>query len=113
MKVSTLSTILAVASTVSAGCYSGGVVWGNEAQTAIDAIRRFCNEGSLSGNFGGGQTKGKCQLLGNTKIGFFEVQNLSGVGNNMPAATCRTRLENEVKGCQHGGESVIDGWKFK
>lgn len=113
MKLLILPTLLAIASTVSAGCYGSGESWGNELHLTNVAIDRVCNGGGIAGGFGQSQTKYHCeQVVGNKKAEFW-VQWRGGGGASLSDEECRYRLKNEAGGCQHGGESQIGSWYYR
>ncbi|KAI0874931.1 hypothetical protein GGS24DRAFT_500273 [Hypoxylon argillaceum] len=42
------------------------------------------------------------------------VQNLNtGAGFDLADADCTLRLQNEINGCDRGGQSDVSGWRFK
>lgn len=114
MQLSTLAAILLPAlGTVQAGCYSSGVRWNADANQAVSTISTICKSGQIGGFFGAGQTKYFCLNLPNNKKGEFWVQNKGSQGFNLNNDDCILRLNNEVLGCQYGGESVVSGWYFR
>jgi len=110
-----LGTILLAAHDVAATCYRSGDSWPNR-----DEARRFvidaCNNngGMFTGGYSRGQTKSMCPRSGGKGL-LFEVQNLTpNEGNSdLSNSECTLRLENEINGCEKGGESTVNGWRFR
>ena len=108
-----LPTLLAIATTVSAGCYGGGDSWGNERGLSQAAVDRICKREGIAGNYAQSQTKYHCeQVNGNRKSQFWVKWNGGGPAL-LSDEECKFRLKNEVGGCKNGGESNIGQWYFR
>ncbi|KAI0390464.1 hypothetical protein F5Y17DRAFT_461726 [Xylariaceae sp. FL0594] len=110
-----ISTLLA---TAYAGCFGGGEAFQDKA-TSRWHVQRACEgydgqQGVFQGWFGPGAAKTVCvQVTGTQKIDML-VQNLNtGAGFDLGDADCTYRLQNEINGCDHGGQSDVSGWRFK
>lgn len=120
MKTQTLlatlfTTLLTLSDLASAKCYGSGDSWPNR-----DEARRFvieaCNNsgGMFTGGYERMQTKSMCPRSGGKGL-LFEVQNLTPNegSSDLSNAECTLRLENEINGCDKGGESTVNGWRFR
>lgn len=117
----TTSIIAALASVLSFGiqgasakCYSDGANWPNKEEArsfAYDACHS--NGGMFTGNYAPLQLKAMCPQSGSLGVEFV-VQNLNKeVGFDLGDDDCSERLNNEIFGCEHGGESTVSGWYFR
>lgn len=123
MKTATILTTLAVvlgASTdgVAATCYRSGDVFqdkGNARWHVGRACRGYDgNQGAFQGTFARGEAKYACVQGTNTQKYEITVQNLNNdAAFDLGDADCVLRLENEINGCDRGGESVVAGWRFR
>lgn len=99
-----------------AGCYSGGGSWGAERGYAEQAVDGLCNSASEGGftqtSFFSGQTKAICAPLTNEKKVDLSIH-WGGTGTvDLGDGDCNLRLKNEINGCENGGDSTIDNWRF-
>ncbi|KAH0336348.1 hypothetical protein KCU81_g8603, partial [Aureobasidium melanogenum] len=123
MKTTTMLTTLAVvlgATTdgVAATCYRSGDVFqdkGNARWHVGRACRGYDgNQGAFQGTFARGEAKYACVQGTNTQKYEITVQNLNtDAAFDLGDADCVLRLENEINGCDRGGESVVAGWRFR
>jgi hypothetical protein len=118
MKLSTSLVILASVTGTMAGCFSGGQTWIDDCNknSFKGGIRDLCNSGALSGNFQGHDAaKYACvQSRCNGIKADLEVRWTGGQGTwYLSPYDCELRLNNEMDGCWHGGESVTSSWFFK
>jgi hypothetical protein len=99
-----------------AGCYTSGDTWPNkeEARSFVENACKGAN-GMFTGDFAARQTKSMCPRSGSKSLGLqFEVQNLNAnTAFNLGDQDCYDRLNNEIFGCDHGGESTVAGWRFR
>ena len=119
---STLATLLvllgATITPAAANCYTSGDVWQDKA-AARWHVNRACrgydgHGGAFTGNFAPGEAKSLCVQHSNTQKYNFYVQNLNtGQGFDLKDDDCALRLENEINGCDRGGDSTIAGWRFR
>ncbi|RYP45938.1 hypothetical protein DL768_007783 [Monosporascus sp. mg162] len=117
--LATLFTLLGAGiDSVSAGCFGDGEIWQDKG-AARWHVERACrgydgNQGAFQGSFAPGQAKSACvQHSGTQKFEFF-VQNLNpGASFDLADADCVWRLQNEINGCDRGGQSDISGWRFR
>ncbi|KPM43785.1 hypothetical protein AK830_g2761 [Neonectria ditissima] len=117
MRVSNLFLGSCAAASVSAGCFSSGFSWGNEKQTAIDEIKRLCDDGILSGAFTRNEYKIACINLG-TGDGQGKKADLRIQADGLDAmpdplvivgaGDCAKYLHLEVNGCNYGGATTYD-----
>jgi hypothetical protein len=123
MKITiTLATVFALLGvgidSVSAGCYTSGDTWQDPA-AARWHVERACrgfdgNQGAFQGEFRPGEAKYACIQHSGTQKLEFSVQNLNtGASFDLNDADCVLRLQNEINGCSHGGQSDIAGWRFR
>ncbi|KAF3001702.1 hypothetical protein E8E14_000313 [Neopestalotiopsis sp. 37M] len=116
MKYITLFFTLIVGA--SAGCYSGGDVFQDKENARYNA-QRACEgydgiQGAFQGTFAPGEAKSACVQGSPTQRYDMVVQNLNtGASFDLADADCTLRLQNEINGCDHGGESDISGWRFR
>ncbi|KAH7174190.1 uncharacterized protein B0J16DRAFT_388016 [Fusarium flagelliforme] len=119
--LTTLTTLLTLnVKYATAGCFSGGENWpSGDIDTASWHVERACNgydgnQGAFQGSYKPGEIKQACIQYSSTSLYIFEVQNLSPTETlELYNKNCVLRLQNEIKGCSKGGESSIDGWRFK
>jgi hypothetical protein len=99
-----------------AGCYSGGQTWIDDCNRNAfrGAVRDLC-QNALSGYFNApGYTKTACANSPCNGIrADFAVAWRGNGGYTLAAGDCELRLNNEINGCEHGGESTISDWFFK
>ncbi|KAK7425587.1 hypothetical protein QQZ08_007910 [Neonectria magnoliae] len=117
MRVSSLFLGSCAAASVYAGCFSNGFAWDSEKQTALDEVKRLCDDGTLSGVFTRNQFKIACINLGvgsgQGKKADLRVQ-ADGLdpqpdGSQLVSADdCTDYLQREINGCQYGGASTYD-----
>lgn len=111
MRFSVILLELSTASLVTAGCFSHGDEWGAEVPIAREALKKFCNEGQLSGSFTHNQFKLACVNLSSVKRADFRVQagpldELSADSITLKPEECIKVLEYEIGGCSMGGSST-------
>lgn len=123
MKTTTvLSTVLAIlgtgVTTALANCYGSGDVWQDRANARYH-VERACNgydghAGAFQGVYAPGEAKSACVQGTGTQKYDFMVQNLNtGASFDLADADCVWRLENEINGCDRGGQSDVSGWRFR
>ncbi|KAK3956155.1 hypothetical protein QBC32DRAFT_331562 [Pseudoneurospora amorphoporcata] len=110
-----LGSMLLAVQDVSAGCYTSGDKWPNKEEARRFVIDACNNQGGMfTGTYSKGQTKAMCPRSNGLGL-LFEVQNLTpNEGqSDLNNAECTVRLENEINGCDRGGQSTISGWRFR
>ncbi|CAI6334193.1 unnamed protein product [Periconia digitata] len=112
MKATTIIALLAPLASVQATCYRSGHVWGPNFNTAMDAAARLCNDGALSGSFNANGVKSGCQTLENNVRAQYQVTYIGGGTSVLSPEECKFRLQNEIGGCEHGGQSDVGSWRF-
>jgi hypothetical protein len=101
-----VTLLLGAATTVSAGCYSGGDA-GNKL-TAIGNLDAVCK--GMEGGFYTGQSRQACVTkAGEDTYWYFEMLN-NGGERFLDIGYCKERLQKEVDGCGTGGQSDADSW---
>ncbi|KAG9663985.1 hypothetical protein KCV03_g10276, partial [Aureobasidium melanogenum] len=123
MKTTTILTTLAVIlganiEGVVADCFGGGDVFqdkGNAKWHVGRACRGYDgNQGAFQGTFAPGEAKYACVQGTNTQKYEITVQNLNtGAAFDLGDGDCVLRLENEINGCDRGGESTVSDWRFR
>lgn len=123
MKTTTILTTLAVVlgasiDSVAATCFGSGDVFqdkGNARWHVGRACRGYDgNQGAFQGTFAPGEAKYACVQGTNTQKYEITVQNLNtGAAFDLGDGDCVLRLENEINGCDRGGESTVSGWRFR
>ncbi|KAK9778465.1 putative Lipoprotein [Seiridium cardinale] len=114
----TATVLLALISTVWAGCYGSGDIFQDKANARYHA-QRACegydgNAGAFQGFFSAGQAKSVCVQGTTTQKYDMSVQNLNtGAGFDLADGDCTLRLHNEINGCDRGGQSDVSGWRFR
>lgn len=108
-----LAAILAALSSMLT--FGDGATWPNKEQArafVYDACHK--NGGMFTGNYDPCQLKAMCPR-GDNDVGLeFVVQNQNaGQAFDLGDDDCSDRLNNEIFGCEHGGESVVAGWYFR
>lgn len=98
-----------------ANCFGDGATWPNKEQArafAYDACHS--GGGMFTGDYAPHQLKAMCPR-GDGSIGLeFVVQNQNtDTSFDLGDDDCSERLNNEIFGCDHGGESVVAGWYFR
>ncbi|KAF2839476.1 hypothetical protein M501DRAFT_1057744 [Patellaria atrata CBS 101060] len=117
--LTTLFALLAAGiDSASASCFTSGEVWqdkGDARYHANRAYRRFDgNQGAFQGFFAPGEAKRAYIQHSNTQKLEFFVQNLNiDAGFDLGDGDYALRLENEINGCDRGGQSDIAGWRFR
>ncbi|CAJ0543963.1 Ff.00g040140.m01.CDS01 [Fusarium sp. VM40] len=119
--LTTLASLLALnIKYTTAGCFSSGETWpSGDIDSPSYHVERACNgydgiPGAFQGSYKPGEIKQACVQYSSTSLYIFEVQNLSPTQTlDLYNKNCVLRLQNEIKGCNKGGESSIDGWRFK
>jgi hypothetical protein len=112
-----LATVHGVA-LVPRGCFKGGDAWEGSQTKAVDAVDKLCHGGAggMSGSFSQGQSKTGCLNIRDGVAAFFRVTWYGGSGPS-PSSTlddneCKSRLKNEILGCDNGGGSQVVDWYF-
>ncbi|KAH0039401.1 hypothetical protein KCU78_g1307, partial [Aureobasidium melanogenum] len=123
MKATTILTTLATVlganiDGVAATCLGSGDVFqdkGNARWHVGRACRGYDgNQGAFQGTFAPGEAKYACVQGTNTQKYEITVQNLNtGAAFDLGDGDCVLRLENEINGCDRGGESTVSGWRFR
>lgn len=123
MKTTTILASLAVVlgtsiDSVAANCFGSGDVFqdkGNARWHVGRAYRGYDgNQGAFQGVFAPGEAKYACVQGTNTQKYEITVQNLNtGAAFDLGDGDCVLRLENEINGCDRGGESTVSGWRFR
>ncbi|KAI2620343.1 hypothetical protein GGS26DRAFT_594961 [Hypomontagnella submonticulosa] len=106
-----LATLLSVAATANAGCYSGGES-GQYGKGLIKdkIIDTVCN--AMHGAYLDGEDRHQCATDEfKTKWNFY-IKNKNGDRESITFDYCKQKLGNEAYACEHGGESTIDKWQF-
>ncbi|KAM0235911.1 hypothetical protein ACHAP5_009557 [Fusarium lateritium] len=119
--LTTLASLLALnVKYTTAGCFTSGETWpSSDTDSPSYHVERACNgydgnPGAFQGSYKPGEIKQACVQYSSTSLYIFEVQNLSPTQTlDLYGKNCVLRLQNEIKGCDKGGESSIDGWRFK
>jgi hypothetical protein len=117
MKLSTPLIILASVTGTIAGCYSssGTFIQDCDKNAFRGAVRDLCR-GPLSGYFdspGTNRTICANSPCNNTIAHFTVGWEGRGGGHTLAAGDCELRLNNEINGCNHGGESIVADWFFR
>ncbi|KAF5012533.1 hypothetical protein FDECE_1400 [Fusarium decemcellulare] len=95
------------------------VWWNDDIDNARFHSERACRghdgvAGALQGVYQPGEIKTACVDLSGTIYAIFSVQNLNNVeAFDLSDDDCVKRLHNEINGCQAGGVSDIEGWRFR
>jgi hypothetical protein len=120
-KMKSTSIFAAIASMLSLGihsasakCFGDGASWPNKEEArsfAYDACHN--NGGMFTGNYAPLQLKAMCPTSGNMGVEFVVQDQNKEVGFDLGDDDCSERLNNEIFGCEHGGESVVAGWYFR
>lgn len=71
------------------------------------------NGGMFTGNYAPLQLKAMCPRSGNMGVEFVVQNQNRDTGFDLGDDDCSERLNDEIFGCAHGGESVIAGWYFR
>ncbi|KAF4986702.1 hypothetical protein FDECE_15815 [Fusarium decemcellulare] len=120
MRPSTLFLNVCGAALASAGCFTSGDLWdigsddwGVGVQAALDAAKKFCDDGTLSGDFIPHQYKFACSNLNSVLKVDFRVAadglpRITTPAINMSPEQCLTYLSKEINGCDLGGSSSVD-----
>jgi hypothetical protein len=117
MKLSTPLVILTSVTGTIAGCYSssGTFIQDCDKNAFRGAVRDLCR-GPLSGFFDSLNTNRTICANSpcNNTIAHFTVgwEGKRG-GYTLAASDCELRLNNEINGCNHGGESIVADWFFR
>ncbi|KAM0190112.1 hypothetical protein ACHAPA_010922 [Fusarium lateritium] len=122
LSLSSLMVLLGTTATmVSAKCYgeglNGDINWGGRdgqaaARTATEYACRD-NNGNFKGHFNPGEEKVYCVPFGSSTSFVFKVKNLNtNQGFDLNDDDCALRLQNEINGCNEGGQSTFSGWWF-
>jgi len=113
--LTTLSTLLFL-TTANATCYGFGHNWSNRDQ-AIGFVLDACtmNNGMFTGTFKPGQTKSMCPRDSTGLNLLFEVQYVGSSSSNLDLSNveCSLRLANDIRGCGKGGQSTVNGWRYR
>ncbi|KAF9691329.1 hypothetical protein EKO04_010928 [Ascochyta lentis] len=117
MKLSTPLVLLASVTGAMAGCYSGGQTWISECNKNAfrGAVRDLC-KGTLSGYFNApGTTKTACanSPCNGIRANFAVAWKGRSGGYSLAESDCVLRLNNEINGCDYGGESTVSDWFFQ
>lgn len=113
--IAALCSVLAFSiQSVEAGCYTGGKSWPNveEARSFVDFACRGEN-GMFTGEFALRQAKSMCPTSRGLGLLFTVRNDNTQEGFDLDENDCITRLENEIYGREHGGESEVAGWFFR
>jgi hypothetical protein len=95
--------------TTQARCYGvTPAIGGLTVQGADAVVDEFCGH-DLAGYFTEGQTKYRCKQLQSYKAEFWVTWMGSG-DLTLNSEDCKTRLRDEIHGCDVGGESVVADW---
>ena len=99
---------------VEAGCYGRGESWPNreEARSFVDHACR-AEGGMFTGFFEPHQEKSMCPSSRGLGLLFTIRNDNAQQGFDLGDDDCVTRLENEIYGCENGGESEVAGWFFR
>ncbi|KAM0190111.1 hypothetical protein ACHAPA_010923 [Fusarium lateritium] len=116
MLLKTLAVSVFIAN-VSAGCFSGGVGWVDDRDSAAYHAERACRgfdgqAGRFQGTFKPGESRSVCVELSGTVRADFTIQN-TNLNNalDLKDDDCVGKLRNEIYGCWYGGDSTTDGWR--
>ncbi|KAL2021558.1 hypothetical protein VTK56DRAFT_7057 [Thermocarpiscus australiensis] len=99
---------------VSAKCYGSGEEWGAR-DVVLNAARDTCKS-QLSGSFGpsGGTADRKAACInGNGKKLEFQIFHLQEGERNLSPNDCFNGLQEEIVGCDRGGDSSKTDFRFK
>ncbi|KAK3388054.1 hypothetical protein B0H63DRAFT_522071 [Podospora didyma] len=110
---SILSTLASVIAVANAGCFDGGDGWGPQ-DVAMATARQACNQ--LAGTYGPAGSpsglKGVCKDANGKRLEF-QIFHLDDGSRQLSAEECFTGLEKEVGGCDNGGDTSSESWRFK
>jgi hypothetical protein len=114
--IATLSSMMSFGIQLTeAKCFGNGATWLNKEQSRAFAHDACHNGGGMfTGDYAPLQLKAMCPR-GDNNIGLeFVVQNQNAEASfDLGDDDCSERLNNEIFGCEHGGESVVTGWYFR
>lgn len=99
---------------VSAKCYGDGATWPNKEEARNFVYEACHNEGGMfTGNYAPLQLKAMCPRSGNQGVEFVVQNQNRDTSFDLGDDDCSERLNDEIFGCEHGGESVVAGWYFR
>lgn len=86
-----------------------------DSQEARSFVYDAChsNGGMFTSNYAPLQLKAMCPRSGNMGVEFVVQNQNRDTGFDLGDDDCSERLNDEIFGCAHGGESVIAGWYFR
>ncbi|KAK4180350.1 hypothetical protein QBC36DRAFT_356314, partial [Triangularia setosa] len=109
-----LTTLLTLATSVtlaSAGCFTGGLIWGEDKTNTINLMYNIVCDGLGNSVYNAGQTKSWCYHLTADKRVDFSIRNFQAVRDSLSYDNC-VLLLNEIAGCGHGGRRAYTKFEF-
>ncbi|CAP66671.1 uncharacterized protein PODANS_4_8230 [Podospora anserina S mat+] len=113
MQLTTLLTLATSATLASAGCFTGGAVWGEDLYNA-NTLMYFAvcgSDGTGTHSYNAGETRRWCYHLTDNKRVDFSIRNMQSIRDTLSTANCEL-LRNEIAGCQHGGRRAYTKFEF-
>jgi uncharacterized protein (DUF2461 family) len=115
MKFNAAFTVLAgLVALGEAGCYSGGDAWGDVA-TALSSARRACIL-DLSGLYRAQNTpegtRSVCVNANDKKLEFQIFHTQEG-DRQLSSDECYDGIQKEIVGCENGGDTTYDNWRYR
>ncbi|KAI2627289.1 hypothetical protein GGS26DRAFT_599225 [Hypomontagnella submonticulosa] len=119
MKFSNFLGLAALASTASAGCFSGGEKWDGDKNAVLGTIDQVCTNGTLNRKYPAGSWDDNRPISHSWGLKSNRIVTLTIWLNNIWGDTplsmesCKDGLKKEVNGCEHGGVSEYTTWKYR
>lgn len=100
------------ATSVLAGCFSGGENWASQKAMALAKAQDVCNTKYSTDAWSGGQQLGACYDLDSGKKVDFVLEKISDGLRNISPEECYDGFQKEINGCENGGSTSYTNWKY-
>ncbi|KAK7740844.1 hypothetical protein SLS62_010989 [Diatrype stigma] len=112
MHVSILA-LVATASSVMAGCFSGGENFATQKAIALSSAQDVCNSKYSQKDWSDNNPLAACYDLDSGKKVDFVLQRISTGGTRyISPAECYDGFQKEVNGCEYGGSTSYTNWQY-
>lgn len=108
-----LLALVAGASLVLGDCYNGGENWATQKAIALSDAQDVCNSKYSQKGWADTNPLAACYNLDSGKKVDFVLQRISTGGTRyISAAECYDGFQKEINGCEYGGTTGYQNWKY-